>query len=106
MVVDIASQFVKSRNAGILRTGSAAIRSAIALADEVIAIVTADQGTGAFWNATTRLLDGFKLLSVPETGINIDAVPGPPRPGHLPRPVPASVRGHAVVVRGRRSCVK
>jgi glutamate-5-semialdehyde dehydrogenase len=37
-------------------------------------------GTGAFWNATTRLLDGFKLLSVPETGINIDAVPGPRGP--------------------------
>jgi glutamate-5-semialdehyde dehydrogenase len=37
-------------------------------------------GTGAFWNATTRLLDGYKLLSVPETGINIDAVPGPRGP--------------------------
>jgi glutamate-5-semialdehyde dehydrogenase len=37
-------------------------------------------GTGAFWNATTRLLDGFKLLSVPETGINLDAVPGPRGP--------------------------
>src|ERR1700689_3152502 len=37
VVVDIASQFVKSRNAGVLRTGSAALGSAIALADEVIA---------------------------------------------------------------------
>jgi len=37
-------------------------------------------GTGAFWNATTRLLDGFKLLNVPETGINLDAVPGPRGP--------------------------
>ena len=37
-------------------------------------------GTGAFWNATPRLLDGFRLLSVPETGINIDAVPGPRGP--------------------------
>jgi glutamate-5-semialdehyde dehydrogenase len=37
-------------------------------------------GTGAFWNSTTRLLDGFKLLSLPETGINIDAVPGPRGP--------------------------
>src|SRR5579875_2051728 len=36
VVVDIASQFVKSRNAGVLRTGSAAIRSAAALADAVI----------------------------------------------------------------------
>jgi glutamate-5-semialdehyde dehydrogenase len=26
------------------------------------------------------LLDGFKLLEVPETGINIDAVPGPRGP--------------------------
>jgi glutamate-5-semialdehyde dehydrogenase len=54
-------------------------------------IVTADEaaagefmdvyaGTGVFWNATTRLLDGFKLFSVPETGINIDAVPGPRGP--------------------------
>jgi glutamate-5-semialdehyde dehydrogenase len=37
-------------------------------------------GTGAFWNATTRLLDGFKLLELPETGINLDAVPGPRGP--------------------------
>jgi glutamate-5-semialdehyde dehydrogenase len=37
-------------------------------------------GTGAFWNATPRLLDGFKLLSVPETGINTDVVPGPRGP--------------------------
>jgi glutamate-5-semialdehyde dehydrogenase len=55
------------------------------------AIVTQDQaaatefldayaGTGAFWNASTRLLDGFKLFAVPETGINIDAVPGPRGP--------------------------
>jgi glutamate-5-semialdehyde dehydrogenase len=37
-------------------------------------------GTGAFWNTTPRLLDGFKLLSVPETGINVDVVPGPRGP--------------------------
>jgi glutamate-5-semialdehyde dehydrogenase len=71
-------------------------RAAAVLANEetsglAAAIVTADEaaaaeflgayaGTGAFWNATTRLLDGFKLLSVPETGINIDAVPGPRGP--------------------------
>ena len=71
-------------------------RAAAAIANEqtsglAAAIVTQDQaaaaeflaayaGTGAFWNATTRLLDGFKLLSVPETGINIDPVPGPRGP--------------------------
>ncbi|MQA24872.1 MAG: aldehyde dehydrogenase family protein [Micromonosporaceae bacterium] len=38
------------------------------------------RGTGAFWNATTRLIDGFKLLGVPETGINVDHVPGPRGP--------------------------
>ena len=38
------------------------------------------RGTGAFWNATTRLLDGFKLRGVPETGINVDHVPGPRGP--------------------------
>jgi len=71
-------------------------RAAAALANDetsglAAAIVTQDRaaaqeflgayaGTGAFWNASTRLLDGFKLFSVPETGINIDAVPGPRGP--------------------------
>ncbi len=44
------------------------------------AFMDAYTGTGVFWNATTRLLDGFKLLAVPETGINIDKVPGPRGP--------------------------
>ncbi len=49
-------------------------------ADAAAEFLGAYAGTGAFWNATTRLLDGFKLLEVPETGINIDAVPGPRGP--------------------------
>ena len=44
------------------------------------AFIDAYTGTGAFWNATTRLLDGFKLLAAPETGINVDHVPGPRGP--------------------------
>jgi len=44
------------------------------------AFLNAYRGTGAFWNATTRLLDGFKLRGVPETGINVDHVPGPRGP--------------------------
>lgn len=48
-----------------------------ATAEEFMAAYT---GTGVFWNAPTRLLDGFKLLGVPETGINIDRVPGPRGP--------------------------
>jgi glutamate-5-semialdehyde dehydrogenase len=49
-------------------------------AEAARAFLTAYAGTGAFWNATPRLLDGFKLLAVPETGINIDRVPGPRGP--------------------------
>lgn len=37
-------------------------------------------GTGALWNASTRLVDGFKMLGVPETGINVDRLPGPRGP--------------------------
>jgi glutamate-5-semialdehyde dehydrogenase len=48
------------------------------------AFMTAYSGTGVFWNVTTRLLDGFKLLGVPETGINIDKVPGPRGPVTYP----------------------
>jgi glutamate-5-semialdehyde dehydrogenase len=44
------------------------------------AFLAAYAGTGAFWNASTRLLDGFKLRGVPETGINVDHVPGPRGP--------------------------
>jgi glutamate-5-semialdehyde dehydrogenase len=38
------------------------------------------RGTAAYWNATTRLTDGFKLTGSPETGINVDRVPGPRGP--------------------------
>jgi glutamate-5-semialdehyde dehydrogenase len=49
-------------------------------ADAAREFLDAYTGTGAFWNATTRLLDGFKLFELPETGINLDAVPGPRGP--------------------------
>ena len=42
--------------------------------------IDAYTGTGVFWNATTRLLDGYKLLGLPETGINVDHTPGPRGP--------------------------
>jgi glutamate-5-semialdehyde dehydrogenase len=38
------------------------------------------RGTAAFWNAPTRFTDGFALLGTPETGINVDRVPGPRGP--------------------------
>ncbi len=38
------------------------------------------RGTAVFWNATTRFTDGFALTGSPETGINVDRVPGPRGP--------------------------
>ena len=38
------------------------------------------RGTAAFWHATTRFTDGYELTGAPETGINVDAVPGPRGP--------------------------
>ena len=34
----------------------------------------------AFWQAPTRFTDGFALTGAPETGINVDWVPGPRGP--------------------------
>ncbi len=38
------------------------------------------RGTAAFWNTTTRLTDGFRLLGTPETGIGVGWAPGPRGP--------------------------
>ena len=38
------------------------------------------RGTAAFWHAPTRFTDGFELTGAPETGINVDWVPGPRGP--------------------------
>jgi glutamate-5-semialdehyde dehydrogenase len=46
--------------------------------------IDAYTGTGVFWNASTRLLDGYKLLGLPETGINVDHTPGPRGPVTYP----------------------
>jgi glutamate-5-semialdehyde dehydrogenase len=42
--------------------------------------VVACGATAVLVNATPRLVDGYKLLGVPETGINVDHVPGPRGP--------------------------
>ncbi len=44
VTIDIASQLLKSRNAGVLRTGGAALRSAAALADYVLGPAVAGAG--------------------------------------------------------------
>jgi glutamate-5-semialdehyde dehydrogenase len=68
--------------AAIANRETSRLAAGIVAADAAAARLFLDDyaGTGAFWNATTRLLDGFKLLSLPETGINIDVVPGPRGP--------------------------
>jgi glutamate-5-semialdehyde dehydrogenase len=42
--------------------------------------LSAYRGAAAFWNASTRFADGFELTRSPETGINVDWVPGPRGP--------------------------
>ena len=53
------------------------LAAAVCAQDEAAAtaFIDAYTGTGVFWNATTRLLDGYKLLGLPETGINVDPPP-------------------------------
>lgn len=38
------------------------------------------RGTTAFWHAPTRFADGYELTGAPETGINVDWMPGPRGP--------------------------
>ena len=68
--------------AGLANDCTSGLAAGIVTADPAAAreFLDAYRGTGAFWNATTRLLDGFKLRGVPETGINVDHVPGPRGP--------------------------
>jgi len=80
--VTIAPAAGPAAAAAIANDETSGLAAGIAAADSAAAqaFLAAYTGTGAFWNATTRLLDGFKLLEVPETGINLDAVPGPRGP--------------------------
>ena len=80
--VTIAPAGGPAEAAAIANDETSGLAAGIAATDAGAAaeFLAAYAGTGAFWTATTRLLDGFKLLEVPETGINIDAVPGPRGP--------------------------
>jgi glutamate-5-semialdehyde dehydrogenase len=49
-------------------------------ADAARQFLDAYRGTAAYWNASTRFTDGFALTGAPETGINVDRVPGPRGP--------------------------
>jgi glutamate-5-semialdehyde dehydrogenase len=67
---------------GIAETHTSGIAASIVTDDERAASEFLDRwtGTGGFWNATTRLLDGFKLTGAPETGINVGHTLGPRGP--------------------------
>jgi glutamate-5-semialdehyde dehydrogenase len=80
--VTIAAAASPAEAAAIANDETSGLAAGIVAADADAAteFLAGYAGTGAFWNATTRLLDGFKLLELPETGINIDAVPGPRGP--------------------------
>jgi glutamate-5-semialdehyde dehydrogenase len=68
--------------ARIANEETSALAAAIVADDEASARTFLDlyRGTAAFWQAPTRFTDGHALLGVPETGINVDGVPGPRGP--------------------------
>jgi glutamate-5-semialdehyde dehydrogenase len=80
--VTIAPATDAAEAARIANKETSGIAAAIVTEDRAAAeaFLAAYGGTGAFWNATTRLLDGFELTAAPETGINVDHVPGPRGP--------------------------
>ncbi len=80
--VTIDSVAGPAQAAEIANAETSGLAAAIVTSDRTAAAEFLDsyRGTGAFWNASTRLLDGFKLRGVPETGINVDHVPGPRGP--------------------------
>ena len=61
---------------------TSALAAAVVATDEAAARRFLDRyrGTAAFWQAPTRFTDGFALTGAPETGINVDWVPGPRGP--------------------------
>jgi glutamate-5-semialdehyde dehydrogenase len=80
--VTIAPAADAAAAAAIANDETSGLAASIVTADAAAAdrFLATYAGTGAFWNASTRMLDGFRLLGAPETGINVDHVPGPRGP--------------------------
>ena len=68
--------------AALANEETSALAAAVVAADEATAQRFLDRyrGTTSFWQASTRFTDGFALTGAPETGINVDWVPGPRGP--------------------------
>jgi len=68
--------------AAIANGETSALAASIVCEDKAVAELFLERyrGTAAFWQAPTRFTDGFALTRAPETGINVDWVPGPRGP--------------------------
>ena len=68
--------------AALANEETSALAAAVVAKDASVAQRFLDgyRGTAAFWQAPTRFTDGFALTGAPETGINVDWVPGPRGP--------------------------
>ncbi len=76
-VVDSLEQAVSLANDETSGLAAAIVTEDPAAADRFL---SSYRGTVALWNATTRFTDGFALTGAPETGINVDHLPGPRGP--------------------------
>jgi glutamate-5-semialdehyde dehydrogenase len=67
---------------GIANGETSALAATVVAEDRAVAesFLASYRGTAAFWQAPTRFTDGFALTGAPETGINVDWVPGPRGP--------------------------
>jgi glutamate-5-semialdehyde dehydrogenase len=68
--------------AALANEETSALAAAVIAEDGAVAQRFLDRyrGTAVFWQAPTRFTDGFALTGAPETGINVDWVPGPRGP--------------------------
>ena len=83
VTIDVASQVLKARSAAVLRTGAAALGSATALVELVIAPSLRENGVPAEavqLVPTPGHAGADALVGLPETGINVDHTPGPRGP--------------------------
>jgi glutamate-5-semialdehyde dehydrogenase len=80
VTVDVVDGLAEA--AEIANAETSGLAAGIVAEDEAAAsrFLDAYRGTAAFWHAPTRFADGFELIGAPETGINVDWVPGPRGP--------------------------
>jgi glutamate-5-semialdehyde dehydrogenase len=84
--VTIASAGGPAAAAAIADRETSGLAATICTEDPAAAreFLDAYSGTGALWNVSTRIIDGYKLLGLPETGINVDRGLGPRGPVTFP----------------------